>query len=163
LETDELYLKVKGNLKYLYAIIDDETRFWIAQQVADTKNTANVQPLFEEAKQIAGKRPNTLNSDGAPNFADAFKKEFFTINNPRTRHIRHIHIQGDHNNAKMERMNGEVRDREKTMRGLKIPDTKILPGYQIYYNYFRPHEALKGKTPADVCGIQIEGENKWKT
>jgi putative transposase len=56
-----------------------------------------------------------------------------------------------------------VRDREKTMRGLKIPDTKILPGYQIYYNYFRPHEALKGKTPADVCGIQIEGENKWKT
>ena len=95
--TDELYLKVKGNMKYLYALMDDETRFWIAQQVADTKNTTNVQPLFKEAKQIAGKRPNTLISDGAPNFADAFKKEFFTINNPRTRHIRHIHIQGDHN------------------------------------------------------------------
>ena len=95
--TDELDLKVKGNMKYLYALMDDETRFWIAQQVADTKNTTNVQPLFKEAKQIAGKRPNTLISDGAPNFADAFKKEFFTINNPRTRHIRHIHIQGDHN------------------------------------------------------------------
>ncbi len=161
--TDELYLKVKGNMKYLYALMDDETRFWIAQQVADTKNTANVQPLFREAKQIAGKRPITLISDGAPNFADAFKKEFFTINNPRTRHIRHIHIQGDHNNAKMERMNGEIRDREKVMRGLKIVDTKILPGYQIYHNYFRPHEALKGKTPAEVCGIQVQGVNKWKT
>lgn len=55
--TDELYLKVKGNMKYLYALMDDETRFWIAQQVADTKNTANVQPLFNDAKQIAGKRP----------------------------------------------------------------------------------------------------------
>jgi hypothetical protein len=22
---------------------------------------------------------------------------------------------------------------------------------------------LKGKTPAEVAGIQIEGENKWKT
>jgi len=36
-------------------------------------------------------------------------------------------------------------------------------GYQIYHNYFRPHEALNGKTPADKCGIIIEGENKWKT
>lgn len=68
--TDELYLKVKGN-----TLMDHETRFWIAQQVADTKNTANVQPLFKEAKQIAGKRPNTLIS--APNFADAFKKRIF--------------------------------------------------------------------------------------
>jgi putative transposase len=29
--TDELYFKVKGNKKYLYALMDDETRFWIAQ------------------------------------------------------------------------------------------------------------------------------------
>jgi len=29
--TDELYLKIKGNMKYLYALMDDETRFWIAQ------------------------------------------------------------------------------------------------------------------------------------
>jgi len=63
----------------------------------------------------------------------------------------------------MERLNGEVRDREKTMRGLKKSDTKILSGYQIYHNYFRPREALKGKTPAEKCGIIIEGENKWKT
>jgi hypothetical protein len=46
----------KGIMKYLYALMDAETRFWNAQQVADTKNTANVQPLFKEAKQIAGKR-----------------------------------------------------------------------------------------------------------
>jgi transposase InsO family protein len=50
----------------------------------------------------------------------------------------------------MERLNGEVRDREKVMRGLKKADTMILPGYQIYHNYFRPHEALKGKTPAEA-------------
>jgi hypothetical protein len=33
--TDELFLKVKDDLKYL-ALTDDETRFWIARQVADT-------------------------------------------------------------------------------------------------------------------------------
>ncbi len=60
-------------------------------------------------------------------------------------------------------MNGEVGDREKVMRGLKIPSSAVLPGYQIYHNYFRSHEALNGKTPAEKCGIIIEGRNKWKT
>lgn len=63
----------------------------------------------------------------------------------------------------MKRFNGEVRDREKVMRGLKRVDTPILTGYQIYHNYMRPHEGLNGKTPAEVCGIRIEGENKWIT
>lgn len=27
---DELYLKVKGDMKYLFTLMDDETRFWIA-------------------------------------------------------------------------------------------------------------------------------------
>jgi putative transposase len=160
---DELYVKIRGNMKYLYAIMDDETRFWIAQQVSDTKNTADIEPLFKEAKRITDKRPNTLISDGAPNFHDAFRKEFATHRLPTTRHIRHIRIQGDHNNSKMERLNGEIRDREKVMRGLKIDDTAILPGYQIFHNYFRPHMALNGMTPAEKCGIKIEGENKWQT
>jgi hypothetical protein len=63
----------------------------------------------------------------------------------------------------MERMNGEIRDREKTMRGLKIIDTGILTGYQLFHNYIRPHEALEGKTPSEACGRIIEGQNNWKT
>ena len=63
----------------------------------------------------------------------------------------------------MERLNGEVRDREKVMRGLKKVNTPILAGYQIYHNYMRPHEGLEGKTPAEKCGIKIEGDNKWLT
>jgi putative transposase len=117
---DELYLKVRGNPKYLFALMDDQTRFWVAQQAADTKYTSNIQPLFKDAKLITDKRPNTLITDGPADFHDAFKKEFLTINSPRTRHISHIRLQGDHNNNKMERMNGEVRDREKVLRG---PDT----------------------------------------
>ena len=102
-------------------------------------------------------------SDGAPNFNDAFNKEFYTNTNPKTRHICHIRLQGDHNNNKMERFNGEVRDREKVMRGLKKKDTPILTGYQIFHNYVRPHMGLNGQTPAERCGIKIEGEDKWIT
>lgn len=63
----------------------------------------------------------------------------------------------------MERLNGEIRDREKVMRGLKIKETAILSGYQLFHNYIRPHEGLDGKTPAEACGIQVEGNNKWMT
>lgn len=63
----------------------------------------------------------------------------------------------------MERMNGEIRDREKVMRGLKKTDTAILKGYQLYHNYFREHEGLEGKTPAEAANIKIEGTNKWIT
>jgi len=63
----------------------------------------------------------------------------------------------------MERMNGELRDRERVMRTLEKPDTPILTGMQTYHNYVRPHEALDGKTPSEVAGIQVVGENKWLT
>jgi hypothetical protein len=39
-------------------------------------------------------------------------------------------------------------------------DTPILKGYQIFHNYIRSHEGLDGKTPAEACGIIIEGNNK---
>ncbi|MGH9982568.1 MAG: hypothetical protein ACRD8W_01270 [Nitrososphaeraceae archaeon] len=119
--------------------------------------------MFRKAKLVAGKRPSVLISDGAPNFNEAFKQEFFTRRKPRSRHIKHIRMQGDHNNNKMERMNGEVRDREKVMRSLKKSDTPILTGYQMFHNYIGPHMALDGKTPAEMCGIEISGDNKWKT
>ena len=58
--------------------MDDKTRFWIAQQVADTMNTADITPLFSKGKEVAGTRPNTLISDGAPNFHTAFNIELYT-------------------------------------------------------------------------------------
>ena len=57
----------------------------------------------------------------------------------------------------------EIRDREKTMRGLKTTETEILKGYQLFHNFIRPHEALGGKTPSEMCGIKVEGQDKWKT
>ena len=53
--------------------------------------------------------------------------------------------------------NGEIRDREKVIRGLKKADTPILTGYQIFHNFMRPHEGLEGKTPAEKAGIKVEG------
>lgn len=111
--------------------MDDETRFWIAPQVGESKYDADIRPLFKKGKEVAKTKPLTLISNGAPNFHIAYNKEFYTTKTPRTRHIRHIRMNGDHSNNRMERLNGEIRDREKTMRGLNKMDTSVLKGYQI--------------------------------
>lgn len=106
----------------------------------------------------------SLITDGLPAYRTAYMKEWWTAKKAtHTEHIRHVHFNGDMNNNKMERINGEIRDREKTMRGLKKENTPILKGYQLYHDFVRPHEGLKGKTPADMVGIKVEGQNKWMT
>lgn len=162
---DELYLKVKGNTKYLYALMDDDTRFWIAQQVSDNKFNDDISQMFRNGKEIAGKKPSVLITDGARNFQDAWKREYKSKNflDKKTEHVRHIHFDGDKNNNKMERINGEIRDREKVMRSLKRADSPILTGIQIHHNFIRGHMGLDGKTPSEVAGIKVEGNNKWIT
>jgi putative transposase len=156
---DEVYVKVKGDMKYLFAVMDDETRFLIAQEVAETKEKHDARLLFHRAKRLMAKQPKILITDGLPSYSVAAEQVF-----DQAQHIRKITLNGKvHNNNKMERLNGEIRDREKTMRGLKKKRTVVLQGYQIYHNYIRPHEALDGKTPADLCGIDIQGKDKWKT
>ena len=49
------------------------------------------------------------------------------------------------------------------MKGLKKSNTPILTGYQLFHNYIRSHMSLEGKTPSEVAGIKVEGENKWIT
>lgn len=163
---DEVFVKVKGNMKYLFALMDDETRYWIAQEVADSKFKHNAQDLFREGKEIIGRSPNVLITDGLLAYHDAFNREFYSNTSPRSRHINAIKLnskKGDENNNKMERINGEIRDREKVMRGLKKKDTPILEGMQVYHNFIKPHEGLDGLTPAEACGIVVNGENKWMT
>lgn len=163
---DEVYVKIKGDMKYLFALMDDDTRYWIAQEVADSKHNHDARKLFSMGGEIAGKRPETLITDGLPAYHKAFNDEFYTKTKPQSQHINAIKLTGHENTAnnnKMERINGEIRDREKVMRGLKIKETPVLQGMQIYHNFIKPHEGLAGKTPAEACGIELKGEDKWKT
>ena len=39
-------------------------------------------------------------------------------------------------------------------------DSVTLNGCQMYFDYFRIHERLAVKTPADIAGIKISSANK---
>ncbi len=159
---DEIYMKIGGKQKYLFAVMDDETRYLIAQEVAHTKQEHDAKSLFRNAKALMGKAPIRLITDGLGSYQNAYESEFKSPGR-QTEHVREIALAGEIHNNKNERLNGEIRDREKTMRGLKHDDTPVIPGYQILNNLIREHESLKGKTPGEACGITINGENKWKT
>ena len=83
-----------------------------------------------------------------------------------TEHVREIHItgvrKGKDNNNRMEWLNGTIRDREKTFRGLQGSHTREFCGLRVNYNHARKHQALK-QTPGEEAGILIEGADKWRT
>jgi transposase-like protein len=136
---------------------------WIAQEVADRKEGHDASRFFRESARLGGKVPSTLITDGLNSYGSAFNKVYSHATGKNPEHVREITLAGRIHNNKMERMNGEVRDSEKVMRGLKVADTPVLKGYQIFHNFIRPHEALKGQTPADVAGIKVHGDDKWLT
>jgi hypothetical protein len=101
--------------------------------------------LFRLARVVAGKRPKLLITDGLPAYHQAYMKEY-EINSVAmtTHHIRKIALTGERNNNKMERLNGEIRDREKVMRGLKREDTPILKMRHWHLDHtFDPKSVLK--------------------
>ena len=163
---DEVWLKVKGDRKYLFAMMDNETRFWIAQEVADSKFKHDAQSLLKMGKTVTKKTPSVFVTDGLPAYNDAFKKEFAPKNflHKPSKHVKDVHFRNQlANNNIQERLNGEFRDREKVFRGLKKVDSPAIDGIKLYHNYIRPHMGLDGDTPADRAGIEIKGDNKWKT
>ena len=165
--TDELYLKIKGERKYLFAMLDSETRFWLAKMVAEHKGNDDVEPMFKEAKQVAGKIPTTLISDKAANFHHAWKRQYKAKNflHKDTEHIHDVAFDGIHHNNQMESFNGAtLRHREKVTRGLKKDDSALIAGLRLYHNHVRPHLGLENnKTPGEAAGIHIQGNNKWLT
>ena len=159
---DEMWIKISGEQKYLFASMDDDTRYWLASDMAHTKFQHNADSLLELTKAKIGKNPAHFVTDGLPAYMKSSKKVF----GKKTNHIRHIHIASKRdrdNNNKMERLNGEIRDREKVFRGLKKFDTPLIDGMKAYYNFTKKHGSLKGKTPAEQALIEVDGKNKWIT
>ena len=159
---DEAYTKVQGKMKYLFALCDDETRFWIAKKVSDRKEGHDASGLFKQAKEKSGKNPKVMITDDLHSYSEDHKKEFWTNKNPYSVHIRHIHLRGDMNNNQQEIFNWSFRDIENVMRDIKKTDSIVFDRYQIYHNYIREHMTLK-KIPVEKCGVKIQGDNKWLT
>ena len=85
---DEVWVKMNGEQCYLFASMDDDTRYWLASDVADNKFHHNTDNLLEMTKRQAGKNPRNFITDGLQAYMKSSKKVF----GKKTNHIRHIHL-----------------------------------------------------------------------
>jgi transposase-like protein len=162
--SDEMTLNVNGELKWLWNVMCNETRFWLASQITDKRETKDARMVLAEARNMAKVRPLAVVTDGLRAYEHAITKEFRTMKAPRTEHIRVPNIRNRSNNNMVERLHGTIRERNKVMRGLDDEKTAqtIIDGFRIYYNFIRPHMSLSGKTPAQQAKLNLKlGQNKW--
>jgi transposase-like protein len=166
--SDEMTLNIKDldnhdGLRWAWNVIDNESRFWLATQITEKREIADARQVLAQASSISKTRPMAIVTDGLRAYEDAISKEFYTMKTPRTQHVRIPNIRDRSNNNMVERLHGTIRQRNKSMRGLDDEQTAqtMMDGMRIYYNFIRPHMALKGKTPAQKAGISDNEENRW--
>ena len=150
---DELAVDIDGWQMWVWNIMDSKTRYILATHVSRTRTGKAAIELMEKAKDEAGKDPNTIKSDKLRSYGPAIKKVF-----PKTLHIKSQGIRSSLNNNLSERLQGTIRSRDKTRRGMESIRTgqAFMDGWTIYYNHMRDHEALDGKTPAQAAKLKPE-------
>ncbi len=158
--TDEMKMKIGGEWRWLWNVMDERTRFQLVSVITKTREIQDAKKAFRKSKEVGGKKPMLMVTDGLASYKKAFNSEFYD-HHQSCKHVADVGLQESLNNV-LERMHGSIREREKVMRGIKVDDTPILPMNQIYYNFIRPHQGLKGKTPAEAAGVGISEENKWE-
>jgi transposase-like protein len=115
--------------------------------------------LREKHKPARKRRLVTFVTDGFENYRNAFNKLFY-----RTCKLvfgvpiacRKYGLK--HNNNPIERYNGDIKDRTKTMRDFGSHDgaETFLNMRRTIHNFVNPHQGLKGITPAEAAGIDLE-------
>ncbi len=156
---DETVLEIDGKNVWLWDIIDAKTRFLLASRVSYTRGTEDARLLMERAKKRAGKSPKTIITDHLKSYLDGIELTFGS--DTYHKQSKPFTSVAEDSTNKIERWHGTLKDRTKVMRGLKDMESAIqfTEGYLIFYNFFRPHEALRGKTPADVAKVDYDCRN----
>ncbi len=158
---DETMLDVDGERKvWFYDIIDRDTRFLLASRVALSRTTKDAQLLMEKAEKRAGKKPKEVLTDQNASYLDGIEQAYgadteHVIGNPfKTK-------ETGESTSEIERFHGTLKDRTKVFRAFRDVETLIqfTDGWLVYYNYFKPHESLNGKTPAEEAKVQYSVKN----
>lgn len=158
---DETMLDVDGQHKiWFYDIIDEKTRYLLASRVALSRTTHDAEMLMKEARARAGKAPKEVITDQNYSYLDSIEKTFGSD----TEHIQGSPFkskESDESTSQIERFHGTLKDRTKVIRAFRDLETLIqfTDGWLIYYNYFKPHQSLNGKTPAEEAGINYNVKN----
>jgi putative transposase len=154
---DETVLKIGGEHIWFWDCIDDKTRFLLASHMSLSRGTRDARILVERAAERAGKAPKVIITDKLAAYLDGIELAFGAA----TKHLPAKKLTTSTGTQLIERFHGTLKSRTKVMRGLKkrVTARLIMDGWLIHYNFFRPHESLNGKTPAEKAEIRFPYKN----
>ncbi|MEK6757777.1 MAG: nucleoside-diphosphate kinase, partial [Nanoarchaeota archaeon] len=167
---------MKKDFCYDLNAIDSETKFVLAHKFTDERNKNNCVEFLSEIKEncyqqileryfsekhkrIEERFLIEFVCDGFENYRNAFNKLFYRVAK--------LHFGVPiackkfglkHNNNPIERYNGKIKNRLKTMRGefRSFSHAEAFMNLQrIIHNFVNPHLQLKEKTPAEIAEINL--------
>jgi transposase-like protein len=159
---DETVISCEGRDVWFWEMIDESTKFLVASHLSGTRTFEDTVSIFKKGVEQSKVKPKKVFVDGSHVYNSAFNKVFYTMRkDTRPELVQRVGINARKTNNIVERLHGTLKDRTRPMRGLKdFESTKsILEGYTVHYNFVRPHQSLKGKTPAQASGINMK--NDW--
>lgn len=160
---DETVLDLDKGIKvWFWDIIDSDTRFLIASRASFTRGTRDAEALMQLALRRTGKAPKVVITDKLRAYLDGIELTFGADTEHRQGCPFKLKTTGA-NTSQIERFHGTIKDRTKVMRAFRDMDTLIqfMDGYLAFYNFFKPNDALGGKTPAEAASIDYRIKN-WK-
>jgi putative transposase len=143
----------KGVKVWFWDIIDAKTRFLLASRVSLTRTTQDAKCLVQDAVKRAGKPPAVILTDKMKSYPDGI----FTALGGYTEHVQGSPFKvAAESTSRVERFHETLKERTKVMKAFRDIDTLIefAKGFLTYYNFLKPHEALKGKTPAEKAKLR---------
>src|SRR4030042_1655047 len=154
---DETMLDIGGPKVWFWDLIDIKTRFLLSSHMSFNRTTQHAQSLVEKAVAKAGKSPKVIITDQLAAYLDGIELAL----GGDTRHVQSRGFTLKPNTNLIERFHGILKSRTKVMRGLKTPESALVffDGWFAYSKFFRPHEELGNKTPAEKAGLSIPLKN----
>lgn len=157
---DETLIKVGNKHVTVWSLLDERTRFLISLRISDQRTNKDAQALFKDAVRKAGS-PLEVVTDGAPVYSHAIRE--MTVPNKSIIHVEGTGLTSGMNN-KIERYHRTLKTRVRANGGFRTKQgaDAFGTGYELFYNYMKPHRALKGKTPAQAVGLTSTRQS-WRT
>ncbi len=155
---DETMIMMHGRNKWLWACIDEQTRYLLACHLSQSRGIKDATVLFREAYLHAGKKPLKIITDKLPAYHDAYKKVFWTRSiSTRPSHAQSAGFISPTNQNLIERWHEYIKQRTKIMRHFKLTESAkiVLNGIIINYNYLWEHSSIGHIPPAQMAGIDL--------
>ena len=148
--------------------IDVKTRFMINSAYVKNRSQANIKKVLSNIKNKTD-NIKIVTTDGLTAYENVVKQNWCYDKHNKNYNIQHKVVtqrKGEGFNIWVERMHNSIRQRTTGFRGLHGSVESayaIMKSIEIFYNFIKKHEALKGKTPSELAipSLKFETANRW--